>query len=102
MRTTAARETTGTFFLSRTPSRGVRRKGPMLTQNIFVKEAPRAEGGKAEQTYVHLTEPGGLPAAAAAVVQVQYLLDSRRGGPAEAGGKRWKPTACRFVKNLTE
>lgn len=53
---------------------------------------------------VYIAEPGGLPAAAAAAagVQVQYLLDNRRGGPAEAGGKRWKPTACRFVKNLTE
>lgn len=41
-------------------------------------------------------------AAAAAGLHVEYLLDSRRGGPAEAGGKRWKPTACRFIKNLTE
>lgn len=31
-----------------------------------------------------------------------YLLGSRRGVPAEAGEIRWKPTACRFAKNVTE
>lgn len=93
------RATAAGFFLGR--GRGVRRGGPLAGAPKYPAAGwaagpshGRGRGRRAWRPACCCCRYEGL--------QVQYLLGSRRGGPAEAGGIRWKPTACRFNKNLTE